>query len=166
MKRGKENDGKSSRKAERRVSSSSKGRQQATVADSKSDDAKSERKQQPVAVQKSSRNSKHQKVDSAKETAVATELKAKHREKVKKERFLRERMWFSTIISKFFMDRGTIPDNIGNNVLVTNNVYITKNHITALFFITEMSEVTPMCWMSDMVEYVKDQAEGVVVDIS
>ena len=100
------------------------------------------------------------------ETNVAAELNKKHKEKVKKERFLRERMWFSTLISKFFMDRGTIPDNIGNNVLVTNNVYITKNHITALFLITEMDSITPICWTSDLIQYVKDQAEGVVVDIS
>ena len=68
--------------------------------------------------------------------APASELNKRHKEKVKKERFLRERMWFSTLLSKFFTDRGTIPDNIGNNVLVTNNVYITKNHITALFLVT------------------------------
>lgn len=100
------------------------------------------------------------------QTSVAKELNKKHKEKVKKERFLKERMWFSTVISKFFMDRGTIPANIGNNVLVTNNVYITKNNITALFMITEMSDITPMCWTSDMVKYVKDQADGVIVDIS
>lgn len=98
--------------------------------------------------------------------APASELNKRHKEKVKKERFLRERMWFSTLLSKFFTDRGTIPDNIGNNVLVTNNVYITKNHITALFLVTEMSSVTPICWMSDLAQHVKDQSEGVVVDIT
>lgn len=98
--------------------------------------------------------------------AAATRLRERHKEKAKQERFLRERMWFSTLISKFFTDRGTIPDNIGNNVLVTNNVYVTKNNITALFLVTEMSSVTPICWTSDMLQYVKDQTEGVIVDIT
>ena len=75
-------------------------------------------------------------------------------------------MWFSTILSKFFTDRGSIPDNIGNNVLITNNVYTTKNHITALILVTEMSEATPICWMSDIVKHVKDQADGVTLDIT
>ena len=98
--------------------------------------------------------------------SVAKQLDSRHKEKVKKEKFLRWRMWFSTILSKFFMDRGTIPDNIGNNVLVTNNIYTTKNHLTALILVLEMSEVTPLCWTSDLVKQVKDQAEGVVLDIT
>lgn len=105
-------------------------------------------------------------VNKKQQPSVAKELNKKHKEKAKKERFLRERMWFSTLISKFFMDRGTIPPNIGNNVLVTNNVYITKNNITAIFLVTEMSDATPMCWTSDILQHVKDQADGVIVDIS
>ena len=97
---------------------------------------------------------------------LASKLNARHKEKVKKEKFLKWRMWFSTILSKFFMDRGTIPDNIGNNVLVTNNVYTTKNHITALILVKEMSEITPLCWTSDLLKQVKDQAEGVIIDIT
>ena len=100
------------------------------------------------------------------EESVADKLNKRHKEKAEKEKFLRWRMWFSTLLSKFFMDRGTIPDNIGNNVLVTNNIYTTKNHLTALILVTEMSEVTPMCWTSDIVKQVKDQAEGVVIDIT
>lgn len=100
------------------------------------------------------------------DAAVAKHLRERHKEKAHKERFLRERMWFSTLLSKFFNDRGSIPDNIGNNVLITNNVYTTKNHITALILVTEMSEATPMCWTSDIVKYVKDQAVGVTLDIT
>ena len=98
--------------------------------------------------------------------SVASKLHEKGKERRKKERFLTARMWLSTFISKFFMDRGTIPDNIGNNVLITNNLYITKNHLTAMFIVIEMDETTPMCWTSDLVKYVKDQTSGVVVDIT
>ena len=100
------------------------------------------------------------------DAAAVRALKERHKVKAKKEKHLVLRMWFSTLISKFFMDRGTIPDNIGNNVLVTNNVYTTKRYITALILVQEFSEATPMCWTSDIVKYVKDQAEGVVVDIT
>lgn len=98
--------------------------------------------------------------------SVASKLHEKGKERRKKERFLTSRMWLSTFISKFFMDRGTIPDNIGNNVLITNNLYITKNHLTAMFIVIEMEETTPMCWTSDLIKYVKDQTSGVVVDIT
>lgn len=98
--------------------------------------------------------------------ALATKLKEDSKAKRKKERFLVARMWTSTLISKFFTDRGTIPDNIGNNILVTNNLYITKNHLTAMIHVQEMSEITPISWTSDLVRYVKNQTSGVVIDIT
>ena len=168
IKRSKKNGKESARKGKKSLQSSDDTRRKADVPKSGKGDSKrgwsSERDDSSVKGRKA--NDTVRSVKKRKEDSVASTLNTRHKEKAKKERFLRERMWFSTIISKFFMDRGTIPDNIGNNVLVTNNVYITKNHITALFFITEMSEVTPICWTSDIVRYVKDQTEGVVVDIT
>lgn len=99
-------------------------------------------------------------------TNLAKTLKEKDKKIRKKERFLTTRMWFSTIISKFFSDRGTIPDNIGNNVLITNNLYITKNNLTAVIHVLELSEATPIAWTSDLLKYVKDQTNGVIVDIT
>lgn len=100
------------------------------------------------------------------EVTIAEKLNADTKQKRKKERFIVTRMWFSTLISAFFADRGTIPDNIGNNVLITNNLYITKNHLTALIQVLEMSETTPISWTSDLIKFVKDQTNGVVVDIT
>lgn len=100
------------------------------------------------------------------EVVLANRLKTESNKKRKRERFVVARMWLSTLISKFFSDRGTIPDNIGNNVLITNNLYVTKNHLTAILHIIEMSEVTPISWTSELVKYVKDQTQGVVVDIT
>lgn len=97
---------------------------------------------------------------------VAQQLKAKDKVRRKRERFLRSRMWLSTLISKFFTDRGTIPDNIGNNILVTNNTYITKNNISAVIHISEMEETTPVSWTSDLLHVVKDQAEGCIIDFA
>lgn len=101
-----------------------------------------------------------------KQETVAAKLNEKHKEKRKKERFITSRMWISTLLSKFFTDRGTIPDNIGNNILVSNNVCITKNNITAIVMVTEMSEATPLAWTADLVQTVKDQTDGVIVDIT
>ena len=98
--------------------------------------------------------------------SIASTLKAKDKARRKKERFIVMRMWVSTFISKFFSDRGTIPVNIGNNILITNNTVITKNHLTALIQIREMSEYTPLSWTSDLVTKVKDQAPGCLVDIT
>lgn len=98
--------------------------------------------------------------------SVADQLTSKAKEHRKRERFITTRMWISTLISYFFTDRGTIPDNIGNNILVTNNLYVTKNHLTAIILVTEMSEATPVAWTSDLVRYVKDQTRGVVIDIT
>ena len=96
---------------------------------------------------------------------VAKRLREKEKKQRKKERFIVTRMWLSTFVSKFFSDRGTIPDNIGNNILVTNNLIITKNNLTAIIQVQEMSEVTPLAWTSDLMQHVKDQTSGVLIDI-
>lgn len=108
------------------------------------------------------RKEKQEKNDS---NIVAT-IKKQTKESRKRERFIRTRMWISTLISHFFPDRGTIPDNIGNNILITNNLYITKNHLTAIILVTEMSEDTPLNWTSNLLSSVKDVVPGVIIDIT
>lgn len=116
----------------------------------------------PAKSKRKAKGDKH----SGQEGTVASQLNKQAKEHRKRERFITLRMWISTIISYFFTDRGTIPDNIGNNILVTNNLYVTKNHLTAILQIVEMSEVTPLAWTSELVKSVKDQTTGVVVDIT
>lgn len=104
--------------------------------------------------------------DSDEGRTVASRLREKEKKQRKRERFVVTRMWLSTFMSRFFSDRGTIPDNIGNNILVTNNLVITKNNLTAIIQVQEMSEVTPVAWTSELIKYVKDQTSGVVLDIT
>lgn len=99
------------------------------------------------------------------QVALSTSLRERSKKTREKEKHIRLRMWVSTFLSKFFTDRGTIPDNIGNNMLVSNNVCITKNNITAYILVTEMDTCTPICWTSGLVEYVKEQVDGVRIDI-
>lgn len=73
-------------------------------------------------------------------------------------------MWVYTFASLLFNDRGTIPSNIGNNILITNNVYITKNSLSCLISIPEFSTELPISWTSDLLREVKDKVPGVVVD--
>lgn len=112
------------------------------------------------------RRPKGRKSREAEEVSIASKLKTEDKTRRKRERFITTRMWISTLISKFFTDRGTIPDNIGNNILVTNNLYVTKNNLTAIIHVIELSEITPISWTSDLVKYVKDQTKGVIIDIT
>lgn len=98
--------------------------------------------------------------------STADTLKQKAKTKKKKERFLRTRMWVSTLISTVFNDRGTIPPNIGNNILVTNNLYVTKNALSAVIMIGEFSDDTVVGFCSDLINTVKSQVSDVTVDIS
>lgn len=98
--------------------------------------------------------------------STADTLKQKAKTKKKKERFLRTRMWVSTLISTVFNDRGTIPPNIGNNILVTNNLYVTKNALSAVIMVGEFSDDTVVGFCSDLINTVKSQVSDVTVDIS
>ena len=60
------------------------------------------------------------------EVSAADKLKKVNKKAKKRERFITLRMWISTLISALYNDRGKIPPNIGNNILVMNNQYITK----------------------------------------
>lgn len=97
---------------------------------------------------------------------VAKQLKKSAKKQEKKDRFIRTRMWFSTILSAFFNDRGTIPPNIGNNILITNNLYITKNSLSAVIRIVEMSEDTYVGFCSDLIDEVKSKVKDVKIDIT
>ena len=100
------------------------------------------------------------------EHTVASKLKSINKKKRRKERFIRSRMWFSTIISALYNDRGTIPQNIGNNMMIGNNIYITKGALNAVVLIQEMSTDTPIAFISEMIESVKSKVPDVMIDFT
>jgi hypothetical protein len=69
----------------------------------------------------------------------------------KKERFLTLRMWLSYFVSLTTRDRGTIPENIGNNILITNNMYVTKNFLSSMIQVIELSLDTPITLLGEMI---------------
>lgn len=97
--------------------------------------------------------------------SIGKRLQSINKERKKKEKFIRTRMWISTIISTFFTDTGAIPKNIGNNILILNNMYITKNYLNAYIMVRELSEYTPVGWTSDLIEVVKSRVPGATIDI-
>ena len=46
--------------------------------------------------------------------------------------FIRTRMWLSVLLAKFEKDRGTIPSNIADRILITNNLYITNRYLNTI----------------------------------
>lgn len=97
---------------------------------------------------------------------LAKRMKSKAKAKSKRERFIVARMWFSTFLASFFRDRGSIPANIGNNILIGNNQYTTKDAITAIILVTEMGTDTHMGFISDMIENVKSKVPDISVDVT
>lgn len=93
-------------------------------------------------------------------------MKRVNKKTSKKERFLVPRMWISTLISALYNDRGKIPDNIGNNILVMNNQYITKYSLSSIILVKELSEDTPVGWVSHMIKSIKDQVPNIIIDVS
>ena len=63
--------------------------------------------------------------------------------------FRRTKMWISTIVSMLAKDRGTIPADIGNSMLILNNIYITKKYINSIIAINELSTTTPVTFLGE-----------------
>lgn len=101
-----------------------------------------------------------------KKAPVAKQLKKQAKTQTKRDRFIRTRMWFSTLIASVFNDRGTIPPNIGNKIMVTNNLYVTKNSLSVIFAIREFSDDTYVGFCSDLIQEVKSKVHNVKIDIS
>ena len=98
------------------------------------------------------------------EESIGKSLKKINKKEKKKERFLKSRMWFSTLISALYNDRGVIPPNIGNNILIGNNMYITKNNLSACILIKEYSDETQVAFMSRAMKEVKDKVDDIIID--
>ena len=97
---------------------------------------------------------------------LGDQLKKISKERYKKDRFIRSRMWFSTFIAALYNDRGSIPVNIGNNLMIGNNIYISKNALSAVIVIKEMSTDTPVAFMSELIRSVKGRVPDITIDFT
>lgn len=137
------------------------------------DEEKEVKRVPPGKVKKASKSKKQvlgapeeKELTAAERAQLAKKLKQSGKKQSKRDRFIVPRMWVSTLVSTMFNDRGTIPPNIGNNIMVTNNLYITKNSLSSVIYIGEFSDDTPVGFCSDLIDDVKSKVKGVKVDIT
>ena len=81
-------------------------------------------------------------------TAVKRSTEKYNEGKYKPERFMWVKMWISYLVSLTMKDRGKIPDNIGDRILISNNMYITKLYMSTIIHIYELGTSTPVTLMS------------------
>lgn len=88
------------------------------------------------------------------------------RGKPKKERFLWVKVWINFAVSMTMKDRGKIPDNIGDRILITNNMYITKLYLTTIVQIYELGQNTPVTLMEVLCSALRDRGNKAIIDLT
>lgn len=86
--------------------------------------------------------------------------------KPKKERFLWVKMWINYLVSMTMKDRGKIPDNIGDRILITNNMYITKLYMTTIIQVYELGQNTPVTLMEILCGALRDKGNKAILDLT
>lgn len=86
--------------------------------------------------------------------------------KPKKEHFVWIKMWINYLVSLTMKDRGKIPDNIGDRILITNNVYITKLYMTTIVHIYELGQYTPITLMEILNGALRDRGNRAILDMT
>lgn len=84
----------------------------------------------------------------------------------KKEHFKVWKMWISYLLSLTMKDRGKIPDNIGNRILITNNLVITKLYMTEMIMLYELGDNTPCTLLQVINEELRKRGNQCVVDLT
>lgn len=89
-----------------------------------------------------------------------------NQEKPKKGRFLWVKMWISYLLSLILKDRGKIPDNIGDKILITNNMYITKQYMSTIMHVYEFGPYTPVTLMEVLNGALRDRGNKAILDLT
>ena len=89
-----------------------------------------------------------------------------NRDKPKKERFLWVKMWINYLVSLTMKDRGKIPDNIGDRILITSNVYITKLYMTTIVHIYELGTNTPVTFLEVLNGELRAKGNKAILDLT
>lgn len=95
---------------------------------------------------------------------LGQKIKQQSAERQKKQRFLTWRMWADTLVSMFRSDRGIIPKDIGDDILMTNNLLVASKYMTAVILIEEYGMDTPLALISKLNRYVKSRVPEVLID--
>ena len=84
----------------------------------------------------------------------------------KPERFKWIKMWVNYLVSLTMKDRGKIPDNIGDRILITNNLYITKLYMTTIVHIYEFGQNTPITLLEVLNGILRDSGNRAILDMT
>lgn len=80
--------------------------------------------------------------------------------------FLTIRTWVNFILSSIQKDRGRIPDNIGNKMMICNNMYITRYYMNSIIVVESLSTDTPVTLCSMLTNYLRRKGSNAVVDFT
>ena len=97
--------------------------------------------------------------DSVRKTAAATQKK-------KVDRFLWIKVWVHYLISLMMKDRGKIPDNIGDRILITSNLYITKLYMTTIVKIYEFGPNSPVTLLGVLNSALREKGNKAILDLT
>lgn len=84
----------------------------------------------------------------------------------RKEHFKWAKMWINYLLSMTMKDRGKIPDNIGDRILITNNVYITKLYMTTIVHIVELGPECPETLLQCLNDLLRDRGNRAILDLT
>lgn len=89
-----------------------------------------------------------------------------NKDKPKKEHFVWAKMWISYLVSLTMKDRGKIPDNIGDRILITNNMYITKLYMSTIIQVYELGANTPITLVTILNQGLRERGNKAILDIT
>lgn len=81
-------------------------------------------------------------------------------------KFLTIKALVSYFASQFMKDTGKIPDNIGNNILITNNMYITKLYMNSVIQVKELGNNSVITLIGELNALLRAKACKCVLDVS
>lgn len=87
-------------------------------------------------------------------------------EKLSKEKWIKTRMWITTLASRFKPDLGMTFKGLGNKMFIGNNQYATENGLTSLILVEELSEKVPYAVTGKIMKEIKSELPGTIVDFT
>lgn len=99
-------------------------------------------------------------------SSVRRAAQVSNADKPKQERFKWVKMWINYLVSLTMKDRGKIPDNIGDRILITNNMYITKLYMTTIVHIYELGQNTPITFLEILNGALRDRGNRAILDLT
>lgn len=123
-------------------------------------------KRKPVREQQSEQKAEQPKKKGGARSTVKESTREEDGQLPKKEHFKWAKMWINYLLSMTMKDRGKIPDNIGDRILITNNMYITKLYMTTIVHIVELGSECPETLLGCLNSLLRDRGNKAILDMT